>query len=250
LRVGAVRKSYHFNGGRTMALFTKEALISSRNWKGISWFLFLALIWLIQIGANVIMGHNIQKYQPDVSEKTILLQVIQFIIAVYFISSFTLRFVFPSFSAEKKTAWIVGTAPLNFKKIFFGKYFFYTLFLVVLGLFMNTVNTLVLGLTFVPALYATVLFVVTIVFIVTFGLSLGVLFPSTETDDPEVISTSMPGLFFTAVSLIYGAIADLVLYVTLEHGTFGYLVLYLVITVACIVGMLIETPARAIRIRN
>jgi hypothetical protein len=239
------RKSYHFNGGKTMALFTKEALISGRNWKGVLWFLFLALIWLTQIGANVIMGHNIQKYQPDVSEKTILLQVIQFIIAIYFISSFTLRFVFPSFSVEKKTSWILGTAPLSFTKIFFGKYLFYTIFFVLLGLIMNTINAGVLGLSFMHALYATLLFVVAVIFIVTLGISLGALFPSTETDDPETISTSMSGLFFTALALMYGALADFSLYIALKQENSLSIFLFVGVSIASIIVLLITVPEKA-----
>jgi Putative ATP-binding cassette len=238
-------KPYYFSGGVVFALFKKEALISSRNWKGVLWFIFLALIWLVQIGANVIMGHNIQKYQPDVSQKTILLQVIQFIIAIYFISSFTLRFVFPSFSVEKKTAWILGSAPLSFKKLFFGKYFFYTFFFVTLGFVMNSINTGVLGLSFMHALYATLLFVTAIIFVVTLGLSLGALFPSTETDDPETISTSMPGLFFTALALMYGALADLVLYTALKQERSVWIVFFVIISLLITALFLFKVPSLA-----
>jgi hypothetical protein len=237
--------SYHFNGGKTLAVFKKEALISSRNWKGLLWFIFLALIWLTQIGANVIMGYNLQKYQPDITQKTILLQVIQFIIAIYFISSFTLRFVFPTFSVEKKTSWILGTAPLSFTKIFFGKYLFYTVFFVLLGLVMNSINTGILNLSFTHALYATVLFVVAIIFIITLGISMGALFPSTETDDPETISTSMSGLFFTAFALMYGALADFVLYDALKQEHSVGIFTFIGISIACCVALLVFVPEKA-----
>lgn len=224
-------RGYIFKGTVTSILFKKEALVLLRNWKGILWFLFLSCIWLAQIGSNVIIGHTIQKYQPDISQKILLLQVLQYIIAIYFISSFTLRFVFPSFSVEKKTSWVLGTAPLNFVKIFFGKYFFYTIFLVSLGIIMSYINVIVLGISSVHALYSVALFVSTTIFIITVGLSAGALFPNSESDDPEVISTSMPGLIFTAFSLIYGACSDVVLYQNLKQDHFFWVSTFIVANV-------------------
>jgi hypothetical protein len=240
---------YQFTGGRTLALFKKELLISSRNWKGILWFLFLSFIWLAQIGANVIIRHNIDRYEPDIIKKTAILQALQYIIAVYFISSFTLRFVFPSFSVEKKTAWILASSPLSFKRIFYGKYLFYTLFFVALGTVMSYTNVVILHLTFTYALYSMGLFISAIIFIVTLGLSLGALFPSYENDDPEVISTSMPGLFFTALALIYGALSDVALYFTITRGTTVWLVSSVILTFIG-VGIFLITVPRLVQRRN
>lgn len=236
------KEAYHFDGSSTIALFKKEALISSRNYKGVLWFFFLFFIWLMQLGANKILGHNVQLYQPDISKKVAMLQAIQFIIAIYFMCSFTLRFVFPSFSVEKRTLWILLSAPLSFKKIFFGKYFFYSSFFVVLGILMSYINTLILKIPFTYALYSMVLFISVTVFIVTLGLMLGALYPSFETDDPEVISTSIPGLFLTAFSLMYGALSSWVLYTTLTKQYVSLLGLFVVITCVAIVFMLIKTP--------
>lgn len=235
--------TYNFAGGKVLSLFQKEALISSRNFKGVLWFLFLLFIWLIQVGTNVIMNHNIQRHQPDMTDKIVILQVLQYLIAIYFISSFALRFVFPSFSAEKKTAWILGSAPLSFTKIFFGKYLFYILFFVFVGIVMNYINSIVIGVVFTHAFYSMLLFVSTILFIVTFGLSLGAVFPNRETDDPEAISTSMQGLFFTAISLIYGAISSFVLYKTLLENNMLYLLTFVTFTIFIIGILLIKTPS-------
>jgi hypothetical protein len=87
------------------------------------------------------------------------------------------------------------------------------------------------------------LFVTTIIFIVTFGLSLGALFPNTETDDPEAISTSMSGLFFTASSLGYGALSAWILYKTLLLQDVSMLILFVLCTVILIALMLYKTPS-------
>ncbi len=233
---------YYFTGGKVMALFKKEALVTSRNLRGIMWFLFLFGLWLAQVGTNIILSNNIARYQTDVSEKLAVFQALQFIIAIYFICSFALRFVFPSFSVEKKTAWILGTAPLSFKKIFFSRYLFYTVFFVALGSLMSYVNVRILDLSGVYTFYSMSLFVTTVIFIVTLALSLGAIFPSKETDDPEAISTSMSGLFLTALSLLYGGLSALTLYGTLIRGEISALVLFEVFTFALIAIMLYKVP--------
>ncbi len=234
---------YLFSGSIGTVLFKKEALVTSRNMKGVLWFLFLTSIWLAQVAINMILSTNIGRYQTDVSEKLAVFQALQFIIAVYFICAFTLRFVFPSFSTEKKTAWILGSAPISFTRIFYSKYLFYTLFFVFIGSVMGYVNVTILNLAFTYALLSMSLFITTVIFIVTLGLSLGALFPSTETDDPEAISTSMPGLFFTALSLIYGGISALMLYLTLIKGILPVLVLFEIVTLLLVGIMLLKTPA-------
>ena len=236
------RTAYHFTGSPTMALFKKEALVSSRDFKGILWFLFLMFIWIIEIGTNLILGDNLRRYSPDVSSQIVIFQTLRFIAAVYFISAFTLRFVFPSFSVEKKTAWILASAPLDFKKIFFGKYLFYTIFFVSIGILMSYINIIILNVPFTHAFYSILLFISVVIFIVTLGLSLGALFPNSETDDPEVISTSMPGLFFTAFALLYGALSDFMLYLTLTKGFVSLLLLFSVFTLLISMILLAKTP--------
>ncbi|MCF7843679.1 hypothetical protein K9M47_02145 [Candidatus Gracilibacteria bacterium] len=240
--ISVVKKAYTFSGGKIMAVFKKEALISSRDYKGILWFMFLFFIWLLQIGANLMLGNNIQRQQVDMTTKVAIIQALQFIIAIYFISSFTLRFVFPSFSIEKRTAWILASAPLSLKRIFFGKYLFYTSFFVVLGLIMSSISIMILNLVFSYAFYTILIFISTIIFIVTLGLSLGAVFPSTETDNPEIISTSLPGLFFTATALIYGAISTKILYSTLLSGNATLLILFVLFTLSSIALILRKIP--------
>jgi ABC-2 type transport system permease protein len=235
--------SYQFKGSSTAALFKKEALVFTRDYKGILWFLFLFFIWLVQIGANKALGRTMQLYEPDISKKLINLETLQFIIAVYFMCSFTLRFAFPSFSVEKKTAWILASAPLSFKKIFYGKYFFFTSFFFVLGMIMSYISSTVLSVPFTQAFNVTLLFAAVVVFVVTLGLSIGAIFPSYETDDPEAITTSMPGLFFTGLSLLYGALASFVLYVTLSDKITFMMYIFMVATLVMTGILLYKTPA-------
>ena len=236
------RNMYVFTGSSTTALFKKEALVSSRNLKGLLWFFFLFLIWIAQIAISLVSNNTLRINATDITERIAILETIQFIIAVYFICAFTLRFVFPSFSVEKKTAWILASAPLNFRKIFLSKYLFFTVLFVAIGSLMSTVNALALSVAGAFSFYATLLFIATVIFIVTLGLSLGALFPSQDTDDPEVISTSMSGLFFTALSLVYGALSAGVLYLTIKEGSSMLSVLFAVFTGCVIAVLLYKVP--------
>jgi hypothetical protein len=195
----------------------------------------------VQIGSNIILAKNVGRHNPDISETFAILQSLQFIISIYFISAFTLRFAFPSFSTERKTAWIVASAPLSFIKIFLSKYLFFTGFFSVVAISMTYLSTFVLHIPFSNAVYALLLLVAVVVCIVTFGLTLGALFPSTDTDDPEVMSTSMPGLFFTVLSLLYGALAAWVLYLSLTQHLFIYLYMLLAVTIISTCVLLLTT---------
>ena len=86
------------------------------------------------------------------------------------------------------------------------------------------------------------LFITTVIFIVTLALSLGALFPSQDTDDPEAISTSMSGLFFTALALIYGGLSAWVLYLTLTLETSLFITLFVPFTCLVFIGLLVLTP--------
>lgn len=110
---------------------------------------------------------------------------------------------------------------------------------------MSYINIGILNLPLSHAVYSMLLFISVVVFIVTLGLSMGAVFPNYETDDPEVISTSMPGLFFTALSLIYGALGAGVLYRGLLSGNISLILAFAFLTFGLIMTILLITPSLA-----
>ena len=156
--------------------------------------------------------------------------------------AFALRFVFPSFSVEKKTLWILESAPLTFRKIFLSKYAFYTSLFLVVGLLMEYINILILRVSFISASYSLFLFISAIIFIITLALSMGAIFPSQDSDDPEAVSTSMSGLFFTALSLLYGAISTFILYKVLLGSSTVELVVLVSLTLSLLAFLLWFVP--------
>ncbi len=244
---GVSRALHIFSGSISTVLFKKEALLSIRNLRSVLWFSFLLCIWLAYVATTHVVGTTVEKNQTDVLSKAALLQALHYSISIYFIAAFTLRFVFPSFSAERKTSWILETAPIAKKTIFLGKYIFFTSFFVLLGLLMSAVDIYLLRISLDQGLYSSGLFIVSVVTIVTFGLTLGMLYPSTDTDDPEAISTSIPGLSFTFIAGIYGALSAYVLYILLTKHVI--ILFYIFVTVSSLlICMMLSKTFRKITI--
>ncbi|MEN9551640.1 MAG: putative ATP-binding cassette [Candidatus Parcubacteria bacterium] len=228
LKKGADTTSTLFNHvrGTTSLLFVKEITSFMRNTKGVLWFLFLFGLWIIQIAVIVSVSDSVVTDGTDISSKTAFLQAFQFVIAMYFVAAFALRFVFPSFSVEKKTLWILGTAPIAYNKIFIGKLVFFSVVFLCLGFVMSLVNSIVLQFGLKLSFDFYLLFLSTVFFIVSFALSLGALFPSLESDEPELISTTGQGLFFTLTTLLVASMAAFSFYYELlyQNSTILYLV--------------------------
>jgi ABC-2 type transport system permease protein len=223
-------------------LFDKEAIMAIRDSRALLWFGFLLFIWLMQTSINLVLAHNLKQYQINQVFASSLTQVLQFVTAVYFICAFVLRFVFPSFSMEHRTIWILASAPINKEKIFWAKYGFYSLVFVVIGLILGYLNLLTLPLSIIYTGLMLLLFLVTIPFITALGLSLGALFPNYQTADPGVISTTLPGLAFIALSLLYGATGGLLIYYSLNRNSFSALVIFIVGSIVGAGLLLFLTP--------
>jgi ABC-2 type transport system permease protein len=130
----------------------------------------------------------------------------QFAVITYFVSMFVLRFAFPAFSSERRTAWILGAAPLDLSMVFTAKLRFFTILFSTLAVLFALLNTLLapFSATLITALL--LLLCIATLFLTTYGLSLGAIFPNFESDDPETLSTTMPGLGFIFGALLYGAL--------------------------------------------
>ena len=235
-------QSRPFPNGKIAALFRKELLVNRRENRGLLWFVFLLFIWLMQLAVNSVLANNIKNYQLDPELGLAILPVLQFVTAIFFSAAFVLRFVFPAFSTESRTAWILGTAPLDFKKVFWAKYIFYAPILSLI----NTVFAY-FGLAGLPlnvnfTLLAIILFLVSVFFITGLGLSLGAIFPNLETDDPAVISTTLPGLGLIFLSLIYGAAGGWIIYATFTTASLLPLSLYIILSILITVFLIISVP--------
>jgi hypothetical protein len=204
------RTSWSFSSSRPVAvLFQKEWLTFFRDQKNLLWLGFLGLLWLLQIGFDVIVKRELITYGAGFSHLATSIQLLQVVVIAYFISMFVLRFVFPAFSIERDTAWLIASIPVALERLYIAKYAFYAAFFIGVSFIVVALHSLILGLTLAAAALLFLLIACMTALIVLFGLSLGVIFPDFETNDAEELSTSLPGLVFIASSLVYGFLGAL-----------------------------------------
>lgn len=225
------------------ALFKKEILISSRNMRNVMWFGFFIFIWLIQTGVNLVLSKNMAEYDITLGSFPIIIQVLQFLTAIFFISAFVLRFVFPSFSMERNTAWIIDSSPIKKQRVFWAKLLFYLPALTLLGIAIGYSNLLIMNLSFTYTLSTLILFLVSIFFAVILGLSLGAMFPGRDIDDPSTLSTSIPGIGFTLGALGHGSIGALLLFQLLNGSSYLNFLLFVISTLIVSGALLYIAPA-------
>jgi hypothetical protein len=203
-------------------VYKKELLISVRSAKNLFWFIFLSLLLFAQIGVISLLGRYANIGEGFMLDELIL--AVQLGIVLFFVSAFILRFVFPSFSQEGSTSWIIGTAPLSMKKIFFSKYKFYLIVLSLIGLLSLSFYLIPLALN---ASWIILLIIFTLIGITTLtmlGLSMGVIFINFSSNDPNELSTSGPGIIFIISSLLYIFIMSYMLYLLTTQGSSYWLI--------------------------
>ncbi len=209
-----------------VALLLKECILFVRNPKGMLWLGFILVIWGIQSASSFFLVHGLGVERVTEGKVPLIAGAFQFALVAYFMSMFALRFTFPSFSEEQKTAWVVRSSPLAISDIFTAKLYFFIILFCTIAVLFTALNVSIIGFSLVttPLLFAMV--IVSVITITVYALSLGALFPNNETDDPEVLSTTLPGLSFIALSLIYGGLGALVFREYALFGGWGFVTLF------------------------
>jgi hypothetical protein len=197
------------------AILEKEALVMARDGKNLLWFLFLMGLWAMQTGLNFVIQRSLERHATTQDIALGSIQALQLLTAIYFVGAFVLRFVYPAFSTERKTAWIIASAPIKMRSIFWGKFFFYAAVISCVGVGAWVTNASLLHFSFADLWVSFITFIIAIILLVACGIGMAVFFPNFETDDPQVLSTSLPGIGFVLGSLLYGAWG--------AYGIFSYL---------------------------
>ncbi len=197
-------------------IFIKELFMSIRSPKNFLWFLFLKILLIAQIGVINLL----HRYSSGDFMSNELIPAVQIGIVLFFISAFVLRFVFPSFSQEGNTAWIMGAAPIDLRNVFLSKYKFYGTTLSLVGIIAMLFYIIPLAVTIQLSLSLIMVTVVGILSLTMLGLSLGSIFINLETNDPHALSTSAPGIGLTLVSLTYSALTGYLFYISLSQASY------------------------------
>ena len=222
------------------ALFKKELLENFRTAKNMLWAGFLALLMFLNIFLVSVIGDHLETRGGG--EMAGILPSLQLAVILFFVGAFVIRFVFPAFSQEGRASWILGSSPINLRELFFQKMKVYTILgsaIVVLGsvmFFANSPDILASPIfSDVVAGFQWIIFLPSVLIlsaaVVIAGLSLGVVFVNFEIEDPQLMSTSLPGMSLVLAFLLAGFMGGFALYEFIL-GTSVYLLVLLPVVAA------------------
>lgn len=224
-------KSYNFPSTDVVHnIIDKELLVVWRDKKNVLWFLIVIGLWLAQTAVAWRVTANANTYGDGTEAIPDFIYAIVLAIALYFISALALRFVFPTFSAERKVAWILGVAPISLWNIAVGKLLIYTGIFLFLGSPILIANFVILGLGFFPALLYWIVFSLSVILIVLLAIFLSVKYPNRFSSDPETLSTTLPGLAFTSIAIGGSIIIANIMYLVLYNVDLVILLVLLITT--------------------
>jgi ABC-2 type transport system permease protein len=156
----------------------------------------------------VVYVYNIRALPLGAGEQVsfFLTNVVSFLnlgLAGFVVASIAARFVFPAISVEGRTMWLLRSAPLDVRALFWAKYWVGTVPLLLVAVPLIVVTNRVLEAS--PLIFwTTSLSMVAITFALTaLALGLGALYPNYDTENVAEIPTSFGGLLFMMAAVIY-----------------------------------------------
>jgi hypothetical protein len=215
-------------------VYKKELLTSLRSSKNFLWFSFLAVLLFAQVGVITLLD----KY-ANIGDGFVLgdnMIAVQLAIVLFFITAFIVRFVFPSFSQESDTSWIMGSAPIKMSKVFYSKYKIFSLVLVLLGILSLLLYIIPLQINLFMSLVLSFVVLIAVLTLTMFGLALGAIYINFESNDPNELSTSAPGIIFMISALVYIALTTYLFYLCISSATYLPLILFIILSIVIIFG--------------
>ncbi|MFB6225143.1 MAG: hypothetical protein ABEI13_01675, partial [Candidatus Paceibacteria bacterium] len=219
-------------------LMKKDVLLLWRDRKGATWMLILTALWVV-LTLVIYQLRTEQLQKEGVLDLPDAVYPILLAVGLYFISALTLRFVFPTFSTERKVAWIIGVSPLSLYDVIKSKMgVFITVFSLLGGILLWS-NLALLNLSAVSVLQYLVVFIGAVITLVSIALYMSLAFPNPYTNDAQKLSATLPGLVFTGIALGLSFGVSYLMYISLGSilGLIGILCVELLITVWCIIQM-------------
>ena len=221
-------KPYNFPSSSIVhTIIDKELLLIWRDKKNLLWLLIVIALWGTQTAVSWRVTSNAATYGPVENIPNFVYPLI-LAIGLYFISALALRFVFPTFSAERKVAWILGVAPISLWNIAVGKLLIYAGLFTLIGSPLLIANFVLLNFEFFPAVIYWIIFGLSVILIVQLAIFLSVRYPNRFSSDPETLSTTLPGLAFTTLALGGSLIISYIMYLALTTIDLATLLILLI----------------------
>ncbi len=196
--IAVLRKKWFnmFTKNKYINLFIKDLLVHIKDPIQRTQLLVFAILAIIYI--IIIKWLSIKKIlDPNI---VTILSILWIWLVGFFISWFTLRFVFPNISLEGRAFWILKLAPLNIKKLYIIKFIFFFLFSLLFALALLISYHKIIWILPEISLLNTILGLTLVAFITALFFSLGSIYPNFNETNPSKIATSMWGLLWIFIS--------------------------------------------------
>ena len=135
-----------------------------------------------------------------------LINVVSFLnlgLAGFVVAAIAARFVFPAMSIEGRMMWLLRSSPLDVRALFWSKYWFGTIPLLVVALPLIVITNVILEASPFILILTTVTMIGVTFAITALALGFGALYPNYETENVAEIPTSFGGLLFMMAAVIY-----------------------------------------------
>ncbi len=143
-------------------------------------------------------------------EKVITVNMVAFFntgILAFIMAALINRFVFPAFSIEGRSVWILKSFPVRIGEIFVSKFLLYCLPLLFFGISLSVVSNYLLKVDRFIYIF-TLLNVITITLVLVFlGLATGMIYPKFNYSNVTEVSFSYGGIVYMLISMIYVGIS-------------------------------------------
>jgi len=127
-------------------------------------------------------------------------------LAGFVIASVAVRFVFPSFSLEGESFWIVKTAPLTLRRLWWAKYWVNVVPILILGeILVGLTNNYLRVAPFMMWLSFLTIFGMSFV-VVALGLAVGAAYPKFEANNAAQAAASLGGLVYMILCMSFIAV--------------------------------------------
>ncbi len=191
---------------RTRELVAKEIRIFFRDSTQWSQLILLGVLVVVYV-------YNIKVLPLYTGERVsfFLINVVSFLnlgLAGFVVAAIAARFVFPAMSLEGRMMWLLRSAPLDVRTLFWSKYWVGTIPLLLIALPLIIVTNLILEVSTFIFLLSTGTMIMATFALTALALGFGALYPNYESDNVAEIPTSFGGLLFmmAAVSYLAGVI--------------------------------------------
>lgn len=117
-------------------------------------------------------------------------------LAGFVLAAISVRFIFPTVSAEGRAFWIIQSAPVSLKRFLWGKFVLYIIPMLLLGEILIVITNRLLHVTTFMMLLSSITMFCTIFGIVAIGIGFGAMYPNFTHENLSQVSTGFGGLMY------------------------------------------------------